>query len=227
VIHCGFIHDFNNFAVSVDVDKRAIEALAAGVGSDRPLIVTSGTAGLSLGRASTEDDAPNPNAYEGNPRVSEQTGLALGGNVMVMRLPPSVHGEGDHGFVPTLINIARSKGVSGYVDAGANRWPAVHRTDAARAYVLALEKGQAGTRYHAVGEEGIAFRDIAEVIGRKLGLPVVSVAQAQAGEHFGWMGRFAGMDVPASSQLTQTRLGWQATGPRLMEDLEAGSYFAA
>ena len=229
VIHCGFIHDFSNFGHSVAVDTQAIDTMGAALaGSGKPFLVTSGTAGLALGRPSTEEDAPDVSAYGANPRVSEQTGLALaqqGIRAGAVRLPPSVHGNGEHGFIPMLIDIARKTGKSGYVETGDNRWPAVHRDDAARAYVLALEKGEAGMRYHAVGDEGIAFRDIATVIGRKLNLPVVSIPRSAATEHFGWMGNFAGMDVPASHKLTSERLGWQPTGPGLIEDLEQGSYF--
>lgn len=228
-IHCGFIHDFSNFARSVAVDRQAIETMGAALaGSGKPFLVTSGTAGLALGRPSTEEDAPDVSAYGANPRVSEQTGLALaqqGVRAGAVRLPPSVHGNGDYGFVPMLINIARQKGKSGYVEAGDNRWPSVHRDDAAAAYVLALEKGEAGMRYHAVGDEGIAFRDIAAVIGHKLGVPVVSIPRSEAVDHFGWMGTFAGMDVPASHQLTSERLGWQPTHQGLIDDLEEGFYF--
>lgn len=231
VIHCGFIHDFANFGHSVEVDRRAIatfdDALA---GSGRPLLVTSGVAGLSFGRPTTEDDAPDPSAYESVPRVSEQTGLALVGSGVkagVVRLPPSVHGAGDHGFVPALIGIARQKGVSAYIDTGDNRWPAVHRDDAAAVYRLAFERGAAGQRHHAIGDEGVAFRDIASVIGRQLGVPVVSIPSSAAAGHFGWLGHFAAMDVPASAALTRTRLGWQPTGPGLIEELEQDIYFAA
>jgi len=229
VVHCGFIHDFSNFAASVATDKRAIETIGAVLaGSDRPLIVTAGTAGLAFGRLSTEEDAPNPGAYEGTPRVSEQTALAFraeGLRASAMRLPPSVHGDGDHGFIPFLIGVAREKGLSGYVEAGTNVWPAVHREDAARAYVLAIESGAAYPRYHAVGEEGIPFRDIAAVIARKLDVPLVSIPKSDAAAHFGWMAGFAAMDVPASSRLTTERLGWRPTGRGLIEDLEEGTYF--
>jgi len=231
VVHCGFIHDFTNFATSVAVDKRAIEAMGAALaGTDRPLLVTSGTAGLAPGRQATEEDAPDPSVYGQSPRLSEQTALALaeeGVRALVVRLPPSVHGDGDHGFVPTLIHIARDKGVSGYVEDGGNFWPAVHRDDAARVYVLALEKGEAGRRYHAVDDEGIPFRDIAAIIAKKLDMPLVSVPREKAADHFGWMGIFAQFDAPASSRLTRERLGWQPTGPGLVEDMERGTYFAA
>jgi len=143
----------------------------------------------------------------------------------VVRLSPTVHGDGDHQFVPTLINIAREKGVSAYIGDGRNRWNAVHRLDAARLFRLALEKATAGARYHAVAEEGIAFRDIAEVIGRRLNIPVVSKSPEEAADHFGWIGAFAGIDCPASSKLTQERLGWRPVHPTLLTDLERGTYF--
>ena len=143
----------------------------------------------------------------------------------LMRLSPTVHGDGDHGFVPMLINLAREKGVSAYIGDGRNRWNAVHRLDAARLFRLALEKATAGARFHAVAEEGIAFRDIAEVIGRRLNIPVVSKSPEEAADHFGWFAAFAGLDCPASSKLTQERLGWRPEHPTLLTDLERGSYF--
>ena len=143
----------------------------------------------------------------------------------VVRLPPSVHGDGDHGFVPHLIRIAREKGVSAYVGDGLNRWPAVHRLDAARLYRLVLEKGCAGARYHAVADEGVPFREIAEVIGRRLNIPVVSKSPEEAAEHFGWFAHFAGLDCPASSAQTQEQLGWRATRPALIADIDRPSYF--
>jgi nucleoside-diphosphate-sugar epimerase len=229
VVHCGFIHDFSNFSHSVEVDKRAIEAMGTALaGTNRPLIVTAGTAGMAFGRPSTEEDAPNPDIYEGPARVSEQVGLAQaekGVRGAVVRLPPSVHGRGDHGFVATLIGIARQKGVSAYIGAGENVWPAVYRDDAAAVYVLALESGVQHPRYHAVGDRGVPFRQIAETIGRRLGVPAVSISPEEAGGHFGWMGNFAGFDVPASADLTAQWLGWQPKGPGLIEDLETGTYF--
>ena len=225
VIHCAFIHDFSNFAASAAADRRAIETLGEVLtGSNRPLIVTAGTAGLAPGRLVTEKDA----APAGVPRCSEPAGLALaehGVRVSVMRLPPSVHGEGDHGFVPQLINIARAKGVSAYPGDGANRWAAVHRLDAARLYRLALETAPAGTLVHAIGDEGVSSRAIAEIIGRHLNLPVSSVPVDQAAEHFGWLGAFFVMDLPASSALTQQRFGWQPVQPSLLADLDQDHYF--
>ncbi len=230
VVHCGFVHDFANFAASCVIDQRVIETFGKALqGTGRPLLVTSGLAGLALGRPATEEDVPDAAVAAHIPRVSEPTGLAQiarGLRVSVMRLPPSVHGDGDHGFVPALIGIAREKGVSAYVGSGDNLWPAVHREDAAKAYVLAIEGGAAHPRYHAIGDTGVPFRQIAEAIGRKLGIPTLSVPKAEAGAHFGWMGNFTQFDVPASSALTEAWLGWKATGPGLIEDLEAGSYFS-
>jgi len=225
VIHTAFIHDFSQYANASDTDRTAIETLGAVLaGSDRPLIVTAGTGGLAVGRLVTEEEA----APAGMPRFSEAAAEALaarGVHASTLRLPPSVHGEGDHGFVPWLINIARQKGVSGYPGDGANRWPTVHRLDAARLYRLALESAPAGTRLHAVAEEGIPVREIAEVIGRQLNLPVVSIPVEQAGEHFGFLGGFFSMDTPASSALTRERFDWQPAQITLLEDLEAGHYF--
>jgi nucleoside-diphosphate-sugar epimerase len=225
VIHTAFIHDFSQYEAAATTDKAAIEAMGSVLaGSDRPLIVTAGTAGLkAAGELITEDD-PAP----AGPRSSEQTGLAvarLGVRASVIRLSPSVHDRGDHGFVPTLINIAREKGVSAYVGDGSNRWPAVHRLDAAHLYRLALEQGVAGARYHGVADEGIPVRQIAEVIGRHLNLPVVSVSPDEAAGHFGWMGRFIMINSPSSSAKTKEQLGWQPTHPGLIEDLDMGHYF--
>ncbi len=227
VIHTAFIHDFSKFKANCEIDQRAIEALGAAlVGSDRPLIVTSGTGLLPSGRLATEDTAPPSGSAI--PRVSEQAALAAasqGARVSVVRLPPSVHGDGDHGFVPILIGMAREKGASAYLGEGLNRWPAVHRLDAAHLYRLVLEKGSAGGRYHGVAEEGIPFRDIAGVIGRRLKLPVVSKAPEEAAGHFGWFAHFAGIDNPASSERTRDLLGWQPTEPGLIPDLDRPRYF--
>ena len=225
VIHTAFIHDFSKFEANCQTDKLAIEALGfALAGSERPLIVTSGTALFSPGRCATEDDSVNSNF----PRKSEESAFraaAQGVRVMVVRLPPSVHGDGDHGFVPRLIGIAREKNVSAYVEDGLNRWPAVHRLDAARLYRLALEKGTAGATYHAVADEGVPFREIAQVIGRRLSVPVVSKPMAEAAGHFGFLGHFAGIDCPASSAQTQERLGWRVTELSLIPDIDRPSYF--
>ncbi|WP_105429834.1 SDR family oxidoreductase [Neorhizobium sp. T6_25] len=228
VIHTGFIHDFSKFRESCEIDRRAIEALGGALaGTDRPLIVTSGTGLLSPGQLATEETPP---AYGSPvPRVSEQTAFSVtsGPRVSVVRLPPSVHGDGDHGFVPILIDTARRKGVSAYVGDGANQWPAVHRFDAARLYRLVLEKGVAGARYHAVAEEGIPFREIAGVIGKRLNLPVVAKSHDEAAEHFGWFAHFAQIDNRASSAWTREQLGWQPTRPGLIADLDREAYFAA
>lgn len=228
VIHTGFIHDFSKFRENCEIDRRAIEALGAALaGTNRPLIVTSGTGLLSPGHLATEDTAP---AYgSAIPRVSEQTALSVASNgvrVSVVRLPPSVHGDGDHGFVPILIGIARQKGTSAYIGAGQNQWPAVHRLDAACLYRLVLEKGVAGARYHGVAEESIPFRDIAAVIGRHLNLPVVAKSHEEAAQHFGWFAHFAAIDNKASSQQTRKQLGWQPTQPGLIADLDRPGYFS-
>jgi nucleoside-diphosphate-sugar epimerase len=229
VIHTGFIHDFSNFKAVCETDGRAIEALGSALaGSDRPLIVTSGTALVKPGRLATEEDAGTLTSNDFPRAATEEAArsvAARGVRASLVRLSPSVHGDGDHGFVPILIKIAREKGVSVYVGDGANRWNAVHRLDAAHLYRLALEKGSAGTRYHGVADEGIAFREIAEVIGRCLNIPVVTKSREEAAHHFGWFAHFAGLDCPASSELTQERLGWRPLQPSLLTDLERGSYF--
>jgi nucleoside-diphosphate-sugar epimerase len=226
VIHTAFTHDFLNYGPAAEADRSAIETLGAALaGSDRPFVVTSGTLLVQRqGALAMEDEAPNPNF----PRKSEEAALAVaakGVRVSLMRLPPSVHGEGDHGFVPTLIGIAREKGVSAYVGDGLNRWPAVHRLDAARLYRLALEKGAAGAKYHGVADEGVPFRDIAAVIGRHLNVPVVSKSPEEAPQHFSWLGHFVGMDCPASSEQTRERLGWQTKQIGLIADIDSTHYF--
>jgi nucleoside-diphosphate-sugar epimerase len=230
VIHAAFIHDFSKFEANCEIDRRAVEALGSALaGSDRPLIVTSGTAvAYTPGRPSTEEDAPNSPM----PRVaSEQAADAVaarGVRVSVMRLP-QVHDPVKQGLITYLVASAREKGVSAYIGEGLNRWPAVHVLDAAHLYRLALEKGVAGARYNAVAEEGVPLREIAEAIGRGLNVPVVSKSPEQAAEHFGWLGFFAAHDIPASSALTQQRLGWRPAGPGLITDLNAMNYleFAA
>jgi nucleoside-diphosphate-sugar epimerase len=228
VIHCAFIHNFNNYGPSAEADTRAIETLGEALrGSGRPLIVTSGTLlAERQGPLATEDDAPTPNF----PRKSEQTALAMASHgvpASVVRLPPTVHGDGDHGFVPRLISVAREKGASAYVGDGLNRWPAVHRLDAAHLYRLVLEKGSAGATYHGVADEGVPCREIAAIIGRHLNVPVVARSKDEAPDHFGWIAHFFGLDAPASSAQTRARLGWHPSQPGLIPDLEQGTYFEA
>ncbi|MYN38497.1 NAD-dependent epimerase/dehydratase family protein [Duganella sp. FT109W] len=223
VIHTAFIHDFKDFNAAGETDRRAIEAMGeAMAGSGKPLITTSGSALLPHGRVGTENDAPDPAGPAQHRTASEQLTLALAARDVrstLVRLPPSVHGDGDYGFAPRLVDIARAKGVSAYIGEGNNRWPAVHRFDAARLYRLVLEHGTAGARYHAIGEQGVATREIAEVIGKGLGVPIVSLAAEEALEHFGFLARFFGADCPASSAQTREQLGWQPAGQGLIEDL--------
>jgi nucleoside-diphosphate-sugar epimerase len=229
VIHTAYIHDFSetgNPAAAARADGRAIESLGEALaGSGRPLVVATGIV-RTPGRLSTEDDdAPDTPEY---PRVSEPVALAFAGRgvrVSAVRLPTSVHGEGDHAFVPALIAIARAKGLSAYVGDGSNRWAAVHRLDAARLFRLAVESAAAGTRVNAIGDQGVPFRDIAEVIGRHLNLPVISVSPEEAESHFGLFALFASFDAPASSALTQQRFGWRPAHPGLIGDLDQGHYF--
>ncbi|SEO06673.1 SDR family oxidoreductase [Bradyrhizobium sp. OK095] len=223
VLHLGFNHDFSKFLDNCELDRRAILAIGEELkGSERPLIVTSGVALLAPGRLATEDDE----AAQHFPRVSESVALSLAGvRAAAVRLPPSTHGEGDHGFVPILINLAREKGVAAYIGDGMNRWPAAHRVDAARVYRLALEQGATMKHYHAIAEEGIPFKAIAEVIGKRLGLPVVSKSTDEAEAHFGWFARFAAVDVPTSSAKTRALLSWEAKEKGLIEDLDQPYYF--
>jgi nucleoside-diphosphate-sugar epimerase len=226
VIHTAFIHDFSNYGPAAEADRRAIETLGAAVaGSDRLFVVTSGTLLVQRkGALATEEDAPNPNF----PRKSEEAARALaarGVSASVLRLPPSVHGNGDHGFVPRLIGIAQEKGVSAYIGDGLNRWPAVHRLDAAHLYRLVLEKGTAGASYHGVADEGVPAQEIAAAIGHGLNVPVVSKSREEAADHFGWLAHFFGTDAPASSAQTRERLGWRPVQPGLIADLNAEHYF--
>ncbi len=224
VIHCGFVHDFSRFQEVCEIDRRAIEAMGdALAGSGRPLVVTSGT-GMGTaapGQPATEDhfDPNHPNPRAGSELAAEAV-AARGVRVSVVRLP-QVHNTEKQGLVTYSIAVAREKGVSAYVGDGLNRWPAVHVLDAARVYRLALEKGPNRARYHAVDEEGVTGKAIAEAIGRGLKMPVVSLSPAEAAGHFGWMAFFAGLDMPASSALTQERLGWHPTQKAgMIEDLD-------
>ena len=224
VFHLAFIHDFSKFKENCEIDKRAIEALGSVLaGSNRPLIVTSGTAGLGApGQLATEDMDVPPNFPF--PRVSEQTALSLKDvEASVVRLP-QVHDPVKQGLVTYLIALAREKGVSAYVGEGRNRWSAAHVADVARLYKLVLEKNEAGAKYHAVGEEGVPMRDIAETIGQGLKIPVKSVSPEEAQSHFGWLGMFATHDLQASSAITRKKLGWNPTGPGLISDLKQMRY---
>jgi nucleoside-diphosphate-sugar epimerase len=227
VIHTAFIHDFSQFEASVETDRRAVLALAGALeGSGKPLVVTSGTAMIAGGRLGTEEDTPRPGVFRA---ASEEATLAAAGHgvrASVVRLPPSVHGAGDHGFVPMLIGIARRTGVAAWIGEGANRWPAVHRLDAARLFRLALEHAPAGARLHGVAEEGVPMRAIAETIGAGLGIPARGLADDAAEAHFGWMARFVALDNPASSALTRASLGWHPEGPDLLRDMRESLYFA-
>ena len=220
VIHLGFIHDFSKLAENCAIDKNAIEAMGSVLaGSARPLIVTAGLAGLGApGRVATEDDTIPPDFPL--PRVSEQTALALPGvNASVMRLP-QVHDTAKQGLITYLVQLAREKSVSAYVGDGQNRWAATHVSDVARAYHLALEKGQPGDRYHAVAEEGVPMRDIAEAIGKRLGVAVKSLSPEDVPGHLGWLSAFASLPLSGSSRKTREKLRWEPTGPSLLEDLE-------
>ncbi len=227
VIHTGFIHDFSKFVENCEIDKRAIEALGSALeGSERLLLVTSGMATVAQGRMPTEEDAPLPPSAT-YPRVSEITGEKLlkgGVRVSAVRLP-QVHDTVKQGLVTYTIAVAREKGMSAYVGDGLNRWAAVHVLDAARLYRLALEKQEAGARYHAVAEEGVPARDIAEAIGRGLEVPVVSKSAEEAGAHFGWLAAFVSRELIGSSAQTQRVLGWRPTGPGLITDLNNMCYF--
>ena len=238
VIHLAFQHEVaferGDFAGAATADRSAVEAMGEVLaGSDRPLVLASGTLGLAVGRVATEDDglvaSDLTRAIPAGLRMA--TALytlslrGIGVRSSVLRFPPTVHGDGDQGFMATFVDVARKHGVAGYVGDGANRWPAVHRSDAARLVRLAVEGAPAGSVFHAVGEEGVPFRAIAETMGRRLGLPATSVAPEQALEHFGPLGFFAGVDSPAGAAITRERLGWEATGPTLLEDLDRDHYY--
>lgn len=230
IIHTGFVHDFSRYALSCAIDRAAIETLGAAIeGTGKPFIVTAGLAGLGgAGRAVAEGDvAPPPSDLY--PRASDTAARALSARGVptgIMRLPPSVHGRGDHGFVPMLIDMAREKGRSSYIGAGDNAWPAVHVSDAARAFRLAVERGPNAETYHAAGERGVPFREIAQAIADGLDLPCVSLSVDEARDHFGWFVRFTSLDQPASSERTQDLLGWNPTGPDLLTDIREAGYFS-
>jgi nucleoside-diphosphate-sugar epimerase len=227
VIHLAFIHDFSKFAENGQIDRRAIEAMGSVLeGTSKPLVVTSGVGFLAPGRLATEDDVAR--AGEGVPRVSETAAFAFAGRgvrAMAVRLPQVHGGEGKAGFVGYLYGVARGKRVSAYVGDGHERWAAAHRLDVARLYRLALEKGAAGRSYHAVGDEGVPMRDIAKVFGKHLNVPVVSIKLEDAAAHFGWIGMFAGLDMPASSAKTQFELGWKPKEIGLIADISQPGYF--
>ncbi|MGH8012438.1 MAG: SDR family oxidoreductase [Candidatus Binataceae bacterium] len=231
VIHTAFIHDFSQYVANAEIDQRAIEAIGAALaGSGRPFVVTSGTALLTPGRLGTEQDAGDPNSPAAPRVASEVVALSMasrGVRVTLVRLPPSVHDPVKQGMVTHMIATAREKGMAAYVGDGLNRWPAVHRLDAANLYRLALEKGSAGDRFHGVAEEGVPLRDIANAIGRGLNVPVIAKSPAEAAEHFGWLADFLGVDCPASSALTRERLGWRPRQPGLIPDLDRARYFEA
>jgi nucleoside-diphosphate-sugar epimerase len=230
VVHTAYNHDFTiSRPDAAAADRRAIRAMAETLaGSGRPLVITSGTGRRAPGQVATEDVLPDP-ATDLTGRVATElfatSFVERGVRVSVVRFPPTVHGRGDHGFVPRLINIARNTGVSAYPGDGANRWPALHRLDAAHLFRLAVESAPAGARLHGVGDEGVPVREIAEVIGRHLNVPVTSVTGDQVAEHFGFLGAFFAADLPASSALTQQMLDWHPVQPGLIADLDEGHYF--
>ncbi|MBB2741506.1 UNVERIFIED_ORG: nucleoside-diphosphate-sugar epimerase [Microbispora rosea subsp. rosea] len=240
VIHLAFKHDIaftGDFQGAADADRRAVETFGEVLaGSDRPFVLASGLLGLTQGRVVTERDgrdSGSAGAHDDGPRARQATALRTldlashGVRSSVLRLPPTVYGEGDYGFMAALVGIARDRGVSGHVGDGSNRWPGVHRLDAAHLFRLALEKAPAGSVLHAVTDEGVPIRTVAEVIGRHLGLPVVSIPREEASEHFSWLGGMIGIDAPASSALTRELLGWQPVQPGLIDDLDKGHYFRA
>ncbi|MDX6318055.1 MAG: hypothetical protein QOD35_1455, partial [Nocardioidaceae bacterium] len=229
VIHLANKHDFDNPAASNKAERAAVEAIGTVLaGSGRPFLLASGTAGLSLGREATERDRSpfsGPDAPRGGSENLALDFVDRGVHTVILRFAPTVHGDGDHGFIAALVGIARNRGSAGYVGNGTNRWSAVHRSDAARLVRLGLERAPAGALLHAVGENGVPAREIADAIGRGLDLPAVSVPAEDVARHFGWIGAFFAMDIPASSTLTQQLLGWSPTGPTLLDDLNGGSYF--
>jgi nucleoside-diphosphate-sugar epimerase len=237
VIHLAFQHEIafgGNFPAAAAADRRAVEAMGAALaGSDRPFVLASGILGLSVGRVATEDDGlvPSPELRANPASGRSATALltlslrGIGVRSSVLRFPPTVHGDGDNGFIATFVGLAREKGVAGYVSDGTNRWPAVHRSDAARLARLAVEAAPAGSVLHAVADEGVPFRQIAEAMGQHLDVPTASVAPADAPDHFFPLGHFVGLDSPASAAVTRELLGWEPTGPSLLEDLEQDHYY--
>ena len=226
VIHTAFVHDFSQFIANIETDRRAVEAMTRALeGSDKPMAIASGTLMVQAGRPATELDAPpSPDA----PRAASEVMVLApcrGIRGSIVRLPPTVHGAGDKGFVRWMVDAAREKGVSPYVGDGENRWPAVHRLDAARVFRLALERAEPGMRLHAVAEEGVRMRAIAEAIGTGLGVPVRSITAEEAPAHFGFLGMFIAADNPTSSTLTRSALGWNPQGPDLLTDIRESGYF--
>jgi nucleoside-diphosphate-sugar epimerase len=229
VIHLGFVHDFDDFATSIAIDRAALEALGGALeGSGRALVLASGFAGLAPGAVATEETPHDPavaGPRAGNAQLAD--GFAERGVAVVFaRFAPTVHGIGDHGFISAIAQVARERGVSAYVGDGTNRWGAVHRLDAAHLVRLAAERPRVARIVHASAEEGIPTRSIAEALGDRLGLPTISVPAGDADAHFGWIGRFFGGDLAGSSTLTRERLGWEPTGPTLLDDIAAGAYDA-
>ena len=238
VIHLAFQHEVafidGNFAAAAEADRRAVEAMGSALaGSDRPFVLASGLLGLAIGQVATEDDGLVPGAAVRASPIGLRSATALltlslrgvGVRSSVLRLPPTVHGDGDQGFVATLVGIARQRGVAGYVGDGSSRWPAVHRSDAARLFRLAVEAAPAGSVLHAVGDEGVPFHQIAEVMGRRLDVPSASVTPADSLEHFGHLGLLVALDSPATAAITRELLGWEPSGPSLIEDLEQDHYY--
>jgi nucleoside-diphosphate-sugar epimerase len=239
VIHLAFQHEVawsGNFAAAAEADRRAVEAMGAALAdSERPFVLASGMIGLTAGRMATEDDGlvpsppvrANPAGHRAATALLTLSLRGIGVRSSVLRFPPTVHGDGDHGFMATLVGIALERGVAGYVGDGTNRWPAVHRSDAARLARLAVEAAPAGSVLHAVADEGVPFGEIADAMGRHLGLPVASVTPTDAVEHFGHLGHFVALDSPATATATRELLGWEPTGPSLLEDLGEDYYYRA